>query len=160
MDPVAAVTADLAAHRAEVTGTYGELCQRIEALEAALTERDPRAPKAPYWLDIEDEEYKQQLADLTDWVDTILHGQYPGYCERLRACWWNHSEAIWELSTLRAAWRLAYERKSPNLAEAICWHDRLLPGVMNRLEPVLDQCAGAAGCMRTRHNPLRKARSA
>ena len=148
-DPVAAVAADLAALRTEAAATYGELVQRIDELEAALTEHEPRSPKAPYWLDIEEEEYKQQIADLTDWVDTILLGQYPDYCEWLRPCWLNHREAIWELSTLRAAWRLAYDRKSPNLADAICWHDRLLPGVANRLEPRLAPCRGAAGCEHT-----------
>ena len=36
------------------------------------------------------------------WADTVPRQHYAGY--ELRDCWPSHIHAIWELSTLKAAW--------------------------------------------------------
>ena len=44
------------------------------------------------------------LAELRHWVEDFARKQYPAYMARLRPCWPNHPEAVWELSTLMAEW--------------------------------------------------------
>lgn len=52
----------------------------------------------------------------------------------LLQCWANHPEAIWELSTLRAEWeRKCADEGNRDLAGALTWHDKWLPGVLDRL---------------------------
>jgi hypothetical protein len=47
---------------------------------------------------------------------------------------------VWELSTLREEWLRVYDRTYPDLAGALTWHDRWLPGVVARLTPLLLDC--------------------
>ena len=59
---------------------------------------------------------------------------YPGYVARLPRCWAAHGEAVWELSTLAAEWgRIYADEENRDLASALAWHDRFLPGVLARL---------------------------
>jgi hypothetical protein len=46
----------------------------------------------------------------------------------LRHCWPSHVHAVWELSTLAAAWQHAYGGQRPVLARALEFYDRWLPG--------------------------------
>jgi hypothetical protein len=45
--------------------------------------------------------------------DTVLRQHYSGY--ELRDCWPSHIHAIWELSTLAAAWHHTYGGQRPDL---------------------------------------------
>jgi hypothetical protein len=57
----------------------------------------------------------------------------------------NHPEAVWELSTLRAEWERIYaDAGNRDLAGALAWHDRYLPGVLARLKDAI-QC-DEGGC--------------
>ena len=52
--------------------------------------------------------YAAQPSELRQWADTVLRQHYSGY--ELRDCWPSHIHAIWELSTLTAAWPVLYLR--------------------------------------------------
>ncbi len=116
-----------------------DLAAKLAELAELLVD-EATASVAPYWLDHSDDEYRDALAELAEWVSNVLLPNYdaPG----LRACWPNHMQAVWELSTLQAEWERIYVRKNPLLAAALVWHDRWLPGVLRRLGPVMKDCTG------------------
>ena len=64
----------------------------------------------------------------------MLRQHYSGY--ELRDCWPSHIHAIWELSTLAAAWHHAYGGQRPDLARALEFYDRWLPGTMRRVDAI------------------------
>jgi hypothetical protein len=71
---------------------------------------------------------------------------------RLPRCWANHPEAVWELSTLRAEWERIYaDKDNRDLAGALVWLDKWLPGVLARLEAAI-KC-DESGCRMTRPRP-------
>jgi hypothetical protein len=114
---------------------FEELAQTVaDALDAAA----PRGPAAPYWLGLDHQAYTVQLAELRRWADTVLRQEYGGY--ELRDCWPRHIHAIWELSTLAAAWHHAYGGVHPDLARALEFYDRWLPGTMRRIAGITRTC--------------------
>ena len=58
----------------------------------------------------------------------------------LRDCWPSHIHAIWELSTLAAAWHHAYGGQRPNLVRALEFYDRWLPSAMRRIGAITRGC--------------------
>ena len=61
-----------------------------------------------------DQKRDERLSELSDWVETVLRTQYPGYlADQIRPCWPNHPEARWELTWLYQLWTLAYLTKRP-----------------------------------------------
>jgi hypothetical protein len=124
--------------RLDLPAKVAELAEAVAALTTCGPE--PRHT-APYWLDLPPDEYAARLAELDAWVSGVLAVHYPG---AVRACWPAHPAAIWELSTLAGEWLRIYDRPSPDLAGALTWHDRWLPGVTARLALVMKDCA--AGC--------------
>ncbi len=114
---------------------FEELAQTVTGtLEAAA----PRGPTAPYWIGLDRDTYHARLADLRRWTDTVLRQHYGGY--ELRDCWPRHLHAIWELSTLAAEWHHVYGGPRPDLARALEFHDRWLPGTMRRITDITRQC--------------------
>lgn len=104
-----------------------------ERLDEAVAKRQLAPPPAPWWV-VDEAEGRAMLTELRKWVETFLRRHYPGYAARLPRCWANHSEAVWELSTLRAEWERIYAAAdNRDLAGALVWHDRWLPGVLARL---------------------------
>ncbi len=73
-----------------------------QTIAGALDAASPCGPAAPYWIGLDPDTYHARLADLRRWADTVLCQHYGGY--ELRDCWPRHIHAIWELSTLAAAW--------------------------------------------------------
>ena len=57
-----------------------------------------------------------------------------------RDCWPRHIHAVWELSTLAAEWHHAYGGTHPDLARALEFHDRWLPGTMRRITGITGKC--------------------
>jgi hypothetical protein len=104
------------------------------ALDAAA----PRGPAAPYWIGLDRPAFDAQLAELRQWADTVLRRYYGGY--ELRDCRPSHLHAIWELSTLAAAWQRAYGGQRPDLARALKFYDRWLPGTMRRIAYITRTC--------------------
>jgi hypothetical protein len=124
-----------------------ELAQAVAALTAAIPE--PRHT-APYWLGLAPDVHAARLAELDGWVREVLAVNYPGSVER---CWAAHPPAVWELSTLREEWLRVYDRTYPDLAGALTWHDRWLPGVTARLGPLLRDCRGGCTARLRRESP-------
>ena len=100
--------------------------------------RRPRGPAAPYWIGLDRDTYATRLADLRRWADIVLRQQYGGY--ELRDCWPRHTHAIWELSTLAAEWHRTYRAPRPDLARALEFYDRWLPGTMRRITDITRAC--------------------
>jgi hypothetical protein len=124
--------------RLDRTGFRGDLdlATRFEDLAqtvaGALDAAAPRGPAGPYWIGLDRQAYMAQLiAEVRQWADTVLRQHYSGY--KLRDCWPSHIHAIWELSTLTAAWHHVYGGQRPDVARALEFHDRWLPGTMRRI---------------------------
>ena len=105
-----------------------------DALDAAA----PRGPAAPYWIGLDRQAYTAQLAELQRWADTVLRRQYGGY--ELQNWRPSHIHAVWDLSTLAAAWHPAYGAQRPDLARALEFYDRWLPGTMRRIAAITRTC--------------------
>jgi hypothetical protein len=114
---------------------FEELAQTVaDALDAAA----PRGPAAPYWIGLDPDTYATRLADLRRWAETVLGQHYGGY--ELPGCWHRHIHAIWELSTLAAEWHRIYSGSRPDLARALEFYDRWLPGTMRRITGITRAC--------------------
>jgi hypothetical protein len=109
-------------------------------------EGTPSRPAAPSWAGLDPEARAARLAALAAWVDGFLIPNYRP--EGLRSCWAAHMAAVWELSTLHAEWERIYDRKHPELAGALTWHDRWLPGAVSRLEKILKDCKARCSAAR------------
>ena len=119
----------------DLAARFEELAQTVaDVLDAAA----PRGAAAPYWIGLDRQAYAAQLAELRRWADTVLRQQYGGY--ELRDCWPSHIHAIWELSTLAAAWHHAYGGQRPDLARALEFYDRWLPNTMRRIAAITRTC--------------------
>jgi hypothetical protein len=119
----------------DLAARFEELAQSVtNALDAAA----PRGPAAPCWIGLDRQAFGAQLAELRRWADTVLRQHYSGY--ELRGCWPSHIHAIWELSTLAAAWHHAYGGQRPDLARALEFYDRWLPGTMRRIAAITRTC--------------------
>jgi hypothetical protein len=151
-DTTAALAVQVAALRGQVRAIFARLdragltgdlnlADRFAELARTVTEAldsPPHGPAAPTWIGLDPAEYAGQLAELTQWTDTVLRREYGGY--QLRACWANHPHAIWELSTLAAEWHRTYSRNRPDLSRALEFHDRWLPGTMRRVADITSKC--------------------
>jgi hypothetical protein len=152
-ESLAALAAQVAALRAQIAQINGrldraglggdlDLAARFEDLAQtvadALDAAAPRGPAAPYWIGLDRQAYTAQLAELRRWADTVLRQHYSGY--ELRDCWPSHIHAIWELSTLAAAWHHTYSGQRPDLARALEFYDRWLPGTMRRVAAITRTC--------------------
>ncbi|HEX5301696.1 MAG TPA: hypothetical protein VFW50_32365 [Streptosporangiaceae bacterium] len=119
-----------------------DLAARFEELAAtvatALDAAAPRGPAAPCWIGLDHDTYRARLAELRRWADTVLRQHYSGY--ELRDCWPRHIHAVWELSTLAAEWHRTYSGGRPDLARALEFYDRWLPGTMRRISAITGQC--------------------
>jgi hypothetical protein len=123
---------------------FEELAQTVaDALEAAA----PRGPAAPNWIGLDRDTYHARLADLQRWADDVLRTHYGSY--ELRGCWPRHIHAIWELSTLAAEWHRTYGGTRPDLARALEFYDRWLPGTMRRITEITRNCVSQCATLRS-----------
>ena len=76
----------------------------------------------------------------------MLGQHYGGY--ELRECWPSHIHAIWELSTLAAEWHRTYTGSRPDLARALEFYDRWLPGTMRRITAITRTCIPQCAMLR------------
>jgi hypothetical protein len=139
---------DIRRRVSRLTTDLGTLASQVEAQAATLAKALTAGPRAqaPTWAGLNPEQHDTQLAELTEWVDRTLRPSYPDSAPA--ACWPNHWQAIWELSTLAAEWRRIYQRPAPDLAGALDFHDRWLPGVARRLAALQADCIPGR-CMAT-----------
>jgi hypothetical protein len=119
----------------DLAARFDQLAHTVaDALDAAA----PHGPAAPYWIGLDRDTYRARLADLRHWADTVLRIHYGGY--ELPECWPRHIQAIWELSTLAAEWHRTYSGTRPDLARALEFYDRWLPGTMRRITDMTRTC--------------------
>jgi hypothetical protein len=124
-----------------------ELKQLSRELREAVSANKLAPPPPPFWPDMDAAAAAALLAEVREWTDKFLRVHYAGYA--IAECWANHGEAVWELSTLRTEWIRVYgDPDNRDLAGALNWHDRLLPGVVRRLAESID--CDAVGCKRAR----------
>ena len=162
-ESLAALAAQVAALRGQVTllsqrldraGIVGDLNIAARFEELAQTAADaldaaaPRGPAAPCWIGLDRQAYAAQLDELRQWTDTVFRRHYGGY--ELRDCWPSHIHAVWELSTLAAAWHDAYGGPRPDLGCALEFHDRWLPGIMRRIADITRTCVPECAMRRRR----------
>jgi hypothetical protein len=124
----------------------------------ALNTAAPRGPAAPYWIGLDRDTYTTRLADLRRWADTVLRQHYGGY--QLAECWPRHIHAVWELSTLAAEWHRTYGGSRPDLARALEFYDRWLPGTICRIIGITGGCTPQCVTLRSpgdwaAHSPYR-----
>jgi len=130
----------------DLAARFEELAQTVaDALEAAA----PRGPAAPYWIGLDRQTHGAQLAELRQWADAVLRRHYGSY--ELRECWPRQNPAVWELSTLAAAWHHAYGGQRPDLARALEFYDRWLPRTMRRMAAITRTCVPE--CVMRRRRP-------
>jgi len=114
---------------------FKELAKTVaDALDTAA----PCGPAAPYWIGLDRDTYRAQLAELQRWADTVLGQHYGGY--QLPECWSRHIHAVWELSTLAAEWHCTYGGTRPDLARALEFYDRWLPNTVRRITGMTRAC--------------------
>jgi hypothetical protein len=119
----------------DLAARFDQLAHTVaDTLEAAA----PQGPAAPYWIGLDRDTYRARLADLRHWADTVLRTHYGSY--ELRECWPRHIHAVWELSTLAAEWHRTYSGTRPDLARALEFYDRWLPGTMRRITSITCGC--------------------
>jgi hypothetical protein len=122
----------------DLVAQFDELAAQVsDALDAVA----PRGLAAPRWDNLDPAARGRQLAALTAWVEKIL---IPGWVDgggyELAACWARHEQTLWELGAIWARWRQTYDRDRPDLALALEWHDRWLPGAMHRIADATRDC--------------------
>jgi len=139
---------DIRRRVSRLTTDLSKLASQVEAQAATLAKAMAAGPRAqaPTWVGLRPDDHDKQLAELTEWVDGILRPSYPDSAPA--ACWPNHWQAVWELSTLAAEWRRIYHQPVPDLAGALDFHDRWLPGVSRRLAAIQADCT-TSRCMAT-----------
>jgi hypothetical protein len=147
---------DIRRRVSRLTTDLSKLAAQVEAQGAALAKALATGPRAqaPTWAGLTPEDHATQLADLTAWVEDVLRPCYPDSAPA--TCWPHHWQAVWELSTLAAEWRRIYQRPAPDLAGALDFHDRWLPGVTRRLAAIQADCiTGRCMAAETRRHPYR-----
>lgn len=145
-----ALRGSLGVHQRETGEQLDAIRERLDQAEAQLAQPSPgRAPAAPWWPGMSEDEQAAALTDLGQWVRNILRKWYPGYTRSLPECLLNHPEAAIELSNLMTEFRRIYSPASPSLADALALHDRYFPGVLRRISSVTDGCAPGM-CARVR----------
>ncbi|MDN5856091.1 MAG: hypothetical protein L0K86_25265 [Actinomycetia bacterium] len=128
--------------------------RKVDALDAAVRAlaADVRAvaPAAPVPTDAEPEGLRSwllavdtdlgtaALADLAAWLGRV-YLQFDR--TSLASCWLWHPAIVEELWWLRCAHADAYDPQTGSWLRVGDWHDRLRPGVLSRVNGVLNKCA-------------------
>jgi len=128
-----------------------ELKKLRQKLDEVIAKRQGADLPAPYWLGLPKDEYAAQLAVLRQWIEHIARVQWPTYMTKLPPCWEAHPEAHWELANLMTEWTRIYGADSPDLAAAMWYFERWLPGCLNRIAGA-SKC-DVAGCRAVRSQP-------
>ena len=139
-----------------LTAELDALAGKVEGLAqavAALHSGGDRVP-APNWVGLPEAERAAELAKLAEWVARVL---VPSYRPDppLVPCWRQHWPVIWELSTVWAEWRRIYDRPGPELAGALEWHNRYLPGALDRTRRDLARCTDRHCALSAQLSPRR-----
>lgn len=118
-----------------------ELADRVEAVADSPAGSDEADEKEQLisWFELVDEPAtaRREMAALVEWLGMVFV-HYHDADKALGTCWPWHPDAVEQLRALRWAWSEAYATGS---GRAIAdWHDRLLPGVIERLRKSIGEC--------------------
>ena len=73
---------------ATVLDGIAELRRQVEQILAILGNDDEPSPGEWFWLTMTGQQRDERLSELSDWVETVLRTQYPGYLAgQIRPCW-------------------------------------------------------------------------
>jgi hypothetical protein len=128
---IARLRADLDRLANEATDTIADVLARLEYLEASPS-NSSTTPAAWCWRDLGPHAQTELMAQLAAWTAWLRH-RYP-LARKIPGCWAQHPELIEELTALWLAWQGAYQQPDAPLTTAADWHDRWLPGLLQRLE--------------------------
>lgn len=140
VDRVAGVLVDVE----HVDGQLDTVRAAIEDLTAAVEGLSAEPDRAAVWswADMDADARREALAELAGWVQDVLVSRYQLDERRLPRCWYRHPEAVEELSWLYADWARVFRGgRGASTSAAGEWHDRWLPGVLDRLGRSLAACA-------------------
>lgn len=128
----------------EQAQTAADLHDRVTRIEDHRADGLTRSGTSWCWRDLGPQAAEALTRELNAWV-TWLRERY-SLNRRIPACWDQHPALIEELTALWLAWQAAYTQPDAHLASPAEWHDRWLPGMLNRV----DHGATATSC-RGRH---------
>jgi hypothetical protein len=133
---------DLSGIGDRVTGFADDLAKlgaKVDKLEAR--DQDKENPVRLWdWSKMNRAEANVAWKTLIEWVNEVLAGVFGAVGEiggrkhKLAPCWYQHPDAVAELSWLCQEWLRLYRSTKGTPAGAGEWHDRWLPGVIKRLE--------------------------
>ena len=140
---LAVIVKDLGRRVEAIAADLGELAKTVQASLAGEGKAD--SPAAPVWTGLTQDEYDAQLADLAAFVDQHLRVTYAGYLRRSEPGEFCLAAGLntvapcgsWARCTPNGT---GSRQRPPNLAGALAWHDRWLPGVRARLLVILVDC--------------------
>ena len=125
---------DLDELASEMTDLASDLVARLETAEESAPQLTPGPDGATGWCwrDLGPQAAETLWQELAGWVGWIP-GRHP-LARRVPECWHRHPEVVEELTALWLAWCAAYTERDAPLTSAADWHDRWLPGLLQRLE--------------------------
>jgi hypothetical protein len=140
---LAALKTTLGQTRDDLENADRDLAARIDQLAsqlAALAERGPKGPSATCWPALDQDARTAAMAALADWVSHMRHW-HPTYFHAVTDCWTSHPEVVIELHNLMTECTRIYRNPHPQLADALLFYDRWLPGTLRRCREVLKDCS-------------------
>jgi hypothetical protein len=154
VDDMAALRAAVAGLAREVEGLRRSLSGTASGAElarvadlvadlSAIITTNPSVPDPPpTWLALPTQAdiATTLLADLIGWLGQV-YLRYADAARSLPQCWLWHPEVIEELLWLRQAWHGAYQSAEASVRAAGDWHDRLRPGVTQRIAGYTKACS-------------------
>lgn len=137
---------------AEQGKQIGQLRDVVDAVTAKLAELTDlggdgigyQPIPAPRWWLLENEERREAISRLADWVETVYRPSYGHLAARLPACWPEHPLCLFLLdwlSELHATLYLQPRRTTAVLAGQAEWHGRLLPVAVDLMSREAAGCA-------------------
>lgn len=147
---------DTRLHTAETTlgehdtaiGQAAGLADQVTRLSRLLTPSpaggggdDPERVYPRIWAVMDGAERIKALRYLARWVTKILFVTYPHVAAELPPCWPAHPAVVAELDWLCWVWEETWAGQTPlRASDAAWWHDRWLPGVQARIDPLMAKC--------------------
>ncbi|KAB1943166.1 hypothetical protein F8271_10375 [Micromonospora sp. ALFpr18c] len=131
--------ADLTGIGEQVTTLGEDMVSLQEVVQQLLAEQSDKPVRVWDWSAMNKEQAAAAWHTLIDWVRDILAGTYGlvgptgGRRDKIPACWYRHPDVVTELSWLCQEWHRLYRSAKGTPAGAGEWHDRWLPGTINRL---------------------------
>lgn len=117
-----------------------------EKIDLLLAEQ-AAAPANFHWPDLNPDDQQDRWTELLDWVQNTLCARYPRATEALRPCWWQHTDAVDEVTACWFTWLHAYRNGQAVATDVGYWHNTWLPAMLEQV------AAALASCGRGQHEP-------